>query len=316
MKDEIQVSVIVPSHDHEPFVAAAVESVLAQSGVQFEVIVIDDGSTDRSVERLEAIRDPRLRLLVQENSGLSRTLNRGLEEARGRFAKFLPSDDLLEPDGLAAQVDFAESAGRSLVFCRPTVVDAADQPLDDPAPQAWFDLDAADRRSILRASVSRNPLCAPSALFDRELARRVGGFDPSLRVAQDYDLWLRLLPHGEAAVEPNRRVRVRWHGANQSATATPSTEDERAYALVGSLVRCGLAQWAEWFAPSGWSRLAGALLASGLREARPFARAALVRARAEGEEFAEDVDLEPQLAGAPDLARAGLWGVAPDEGWG
>lgn len=316
MSDEIQVSVIVPSYDHERFVAAAVESALAQASVKVEVVAIDDGSTDDSAARLEAIRDPRLRVLRQENRGLSRTLNRGLEEARGSFVKFLPSDDLLEPDALAAQVALAESKKCSLVFCRPTVVDADDRPLDDPAPQAWFDLHAEDRRSILRAAVPRNPLCAPSALFERALAQRVGGFDPSLRVAQDYDLWLRLLPHTEAVVEPARRVRVRWHGDNQSATPTPSTEDERAYALVGALVRSGLAQWAAWFGPQGWSRLAAALLASGLREVRPFARAALVRARAEGEELADEPEVRRQLEEAPELGRAAPWGAKPDEGWG
>lgn len=317
MSEEIQVSVIVPSYDHEPFVVAAVTSALSQEPVAVEVIAIDDGSHDGSADRLEAIRDPRLRVLRQDNQGLSRTLNRGLREARGRYVKMLPSDDLLEPGALAAQLDVTRPGRRDLVFCRPTVVDAENRPLKDPAAQAWFDVDGPDAVAILRQLVARNPLCAPSALFDRKLALRFGGFDPSLRVAQDYDLWLRLLPHTEARIDPARRVRVRWHGDNQSAVPTRSTEEERAYALVGALVRNGLARWARWFAPEGKTALAAALLASGLQEARPFARAALVSARAGGENLAGRPELRSLLEGAPELERDGAWGgvSGADEGW-
>lgn len=310
------VTVIVPSYDHEAFVVAAVESALSQKGVSVEVVAIDDGSHDGSADLLEQIDDARLRVVRQENRGLSRTLNRGLALARGRFAKMLPSDDALEAGALAAQVDLARSTRSAVVFCRPRVVDAADRPLDDPAPQAWFDLDAVDAPALLRALVPRNPLCAPGALFDTALAKSVGGFDPSLRVAQDYDLWLRLLPRARAATDARRLVRVRWHGENQSAHATAATEEERAYALVGALVRCGLSAWAGWFAGEGRVGLAAALLASELREVRPFARAALVAARAAGESIAGGAALAPLLEAAPELARPGEWGELPDDGTG
>ncbi|MDG2305479.1 MAG: glycosyltransferase [Candidatus Binatia bacterium] len=315
MSEDIQVSVIVPSYDHEVFVASAVRSVLEQTAAAFEVIAIDDGSNDSSVARLEEIEDSRLVVVRQENCGLSRTLNRGLELARGRWVKMLPSDDLLEPGALAAQVQQADASGSAVVFCLPTVVDAADQPLGEPGPQAWFDLPASDSAEILRAMVPRNPLCAPGALFDRELAVRVGGFDPSLRVAQDYDLWFRLLQAGTGRLVPERRVRVRWHGGNQSAQATEATEAERAYALVGALVRRGMQWWTDRF--QSRVALAAALVASGLREARPFARASLVSARTAGESVGSHPELTSLLQEAPELARPGDWGGLPagTRGW-
>lgn len=310
----VDVSVIVPSYDHAPFVADAVRSALEQTDVSLEVIAIDDGSRDDSVERLRRIGDSRLRVEAQENRGLSRTLNRGLAMARGRLAKMLPSDDLLEPGALARQVRAIDEGARAIVFSRPTIVDADDRPLSDPAPQAWFDVDAPDARTVLRLLVPRNPLCAPSALFDRALAVEVGGFDPSLRVAQDYDLWLRLLPRGESCVLRDRLVRVRWHGANQSADATASTEAERAYALVGALERCGLERWAERFDPGGRVELAAALLGSGLQEVRPFARRLLVQERASGRGLPDRPELASLAAEAPELARPGDWGdVRPGE---
>ena len=307
--DDVEVSVVVPSYDHAPFVASAVRSALDQVGVSLEVIAIDDGSRDDSVARLREIEDHRLTVVRQENRGLSRTLNRGLELARGRLVKMLPSDDLLEPGALARQAALVRSEGLAVAFSRPTVVDAGGRPLADPAPQAWFDIDAGDSRSLLRALVPRNPLCAPGALFERALALAVGGFDPSLRVAHDYDLWLRLLARGRGRLQPERLVRVRWHGDNQSATADASTEEERAYALVGALVRTGLAWWVERFAPGGRPALAVALMQSGLREVRPFARALLVEERARGARLPGFPELAPLLDEAPELARPGDWGA-------
>ena len=306
MSREIQVSVLVPSYQHESFVAQAVESVLEQSGVDLEVLAIDDGSTDGSLARLRAIGDDRLQVIAQENRGLSRTLNRGLALARGRWVKMLPSDDLLEPGALARQLQMA-GEDDLVVFSLPTVVDADNCPLSDPAPQAWFDLEAPDVPSLRRSLVARNPLCAPGALFLRDAALEAGGFDPSLRIAQDYDLWLRLLECGGARHLPERLVRVRWHGGNQSGVVTSSSESERAYALVGTLVRCGMDWWAGQFGNQGRVALAEALVASGLREAIPFARSALVAHRAAGGSLVRSEELRALLDEAPELIRGGAW---------
>ncbi|MBM4267453.1 MAG: glycosyltransferase [Deltaproteobacteria bacterium] len=316
MSSEVQVSVIVPSYEHVSYVAEAVRSALAQGGVSLEVIAIDDGSRDDSLEVLRAIEDPRLVVLAQENRGLSRTLNRGLARARGQYVKMLPSDDALVPGALARQVAVAASEQLALVFSLPLVVDSGGRPLADPAPQAWFDVEGRDERALLRALVERNPLCAPGALFDRVAAQAVGGFDPSLRVAQDYDLWLRLLPGRRARLLPERLVAVRWHGANQSAVADESTESERAYSLIGAIGRLGLDGLAAYFGtgetepPAVAERaiaLARALLRSNLRETWPFARRLLVEARSLGASLPAASELEPLLRLAPELAREGEW---------
>ncbi len=272
---EPRVTVLVPSYNHARFVVATVQSVLDQTEPAVEVLVIDDGSTDDSLSRLAAIDDPRVTVLAHENCGLSRTLNRGLALARGRWVKLLPSDDMLAPRCLTLQLEAARAdPGIGVVFCLPEVVDPDGRPLADPAPQAWFDTDARDEPAILPRLVERNFLCAPGALFDRDLARRVGGFDPALAVAQDYDLWLRLLPHTRATLVPRRLVRVRWHGGNQSAVATPATEAERERALRGALDGLGEERWAELFggAAAGRLGLARALIDSGLPSMRPRAR--------------------------------------------
>ena len=277
---EVRATVVVPSFNHAAWVEEAVSSALAQSEHDVEVIVIDDGSTDDSVARLARISDPRLAVVAQDNAGLSNTLNRGLARARGRWVRFLPSDDALEPDCLARQLAAADAApGARLVFALPTVVDAHGVPYPDPAPQAWFDHAPDGRDEILRDLLERNFLCAPGVLFDRDLARVVGGFDPELRIAQDYDLWLRMLPWAPAVFVRERLVRVRWHGANQSGVVTPQSEGERARVVGGALARFGLARWVELFrarAADGSlagasAALADALARSGLHEVAPLA---------------------------------------------
>src|SRR5262245_17742749 len=312
-------TVIVPSFDHADFVVDAVESALAQSVPDVEVLVIDDGSRDGSRERLADLAqrgDPQLEVCLQQNRGLSRTLNRGLVEARGPWIKFLPSDDLLEPDCLARQLDqVAREPALGVVFSLPTIIDAGGRPLADPAPQAWFDAPATERAALLTGLLERNFLCAPGALFSRDLARAVGGFEPSLRVAQDYDLWLRLLTRAPGRLLPERLVRVRWHGRNQSAHATASTEAERAYALVHALTTAGLDRWIAWLREARGGdevtariELAAALVRSGLLEVRPFAQSLIAEARALGAEPPTNPELAALLENAPELRRPGRWG--------
>ena len=121
----VRATIVVPSFNHARWVVEAVRSALDQTERDVEVVVIDDGSTDDSLARLATIADPRLEIVTQPNAGLSNTLNRGLARARGRWVKFVPSDDVLEPECIARQLAAAERApGARLVFALPTVVDA------------------------------------------------------------------------------------------------------------------------------------------------------------------------------------------------
>src|SRR5687768_10592984 len=102
-------SVIIPMKNAEPFVRAAVESVLAQRGVELEVIVIDDGSNDRSADVVRSINDARIRLIPGPRSGISAAFNAGLAEAKGEFLARCDADDLYPPDRLAWQLEFLQS---------------------------------------------------------------------------------------------------------------------------------------------------------------------------------------------------------------
>ena len=100
-----EISVIIPSYNHAPYIGYAVESVFSQSYTDFELIVVEDGSTDNSLEVLSGFSDPRLRVLTQPNQGAHAAINRGLRAAMGEYLAILNSDDLYHPLRLAKMIE-------------------------------------------------------------------------------------------------------------------------------------------------------------------------------------------------------------------
>jgi glycosyltransferase involved in cell wall biosynthesis len=180
------VSVVMCVHDGAPLVAEAVASVLAQTDGDLELIVVDDGSTDDTPALLAAVRDGRLRVHRQPRTGLTRALNRGLGLARAPLIARLDADDVALPERLARQRAFlAEHGEVGLLGTAAREVDPAGGPVRVVRPPAD---DAGLRRALIRA----NPFVHSSVMARRELIVRAGGYDETLPVAQDYDLWMRL----------------------------------------------------------------------------------------------------------------------------
>lgn len=198
------VSVCIPCYRGAVHLAAAVESVLAQTYTDFELIVVDDNSPDDTAELMSTFTDPRIRFLVNPtNLGPDGNWNRCLELARGRYFKLLPQDDLLAPTCLAEQVDVLERDGPeaiALVFCARTILDARDRAIMTRGyPQRHSGAIAA--RTMIRQCVRRgtNVIGEPGGvMFRRSLARLAGKFDASIGYVLDLDYWVRLLLHGDA----------------------------------------------------------------------------------------------------------------------
>jgi glycosyltransferase involved in cell wall biosynthesis len=167
-------------------IAEAVASVLAQRGVDLELIVIDDGSTDATPERLAALLDPRVRVQRQPHAGLTRALNRALALARAPLIARLDADDVALPGRLAQQCAFlAAHPEVGVLGTAAREVDPAGAPVRVVRPPLD---DAGLRRALIRA----NPFVHSSMMLRRELLARAGGYDEALPVAQDYELWMRL----------------------------------------------------------------------------------------------------------------------------
>jgi glycosyltransferase involved in cell wall biosynthesis len=180
------VSVLMSVFNGAPFVIEAVASVLAQTERDLELIVVDDGSTDATPDLLAAVVDPRLRVHRQARAGLTRALNLALGLAGGGLVARLDADDVALPERLARQrVFLAAHPEIGLLGTAAREVEPDGTPVRVVQPPA---ADAAIRRALIRA----NPFVHSSVMLRRELLVRAGGYDETLAVAQDYELWMRL----------------------------------------------------------------------------------------------------------------------------
>jgi glycosyltransferase involved in cell wall biosynthesis len=209
MSNEL-ITAVIATYNYGRFVTHAVESVLAQTYSNVEIVVVDDGSTDDTRERLEPYLD-RLRYIHQDNQSVAAARNTGIRAAQGRLIAFLDADDLWHPHKLEVQMRYlsAHPAVGLVAVDRLAENAASWPPLEEYAdPQA---------RPLSVDELIIRPYFAPSGVLVRkECFAKAGLFDTSLRNAEDYDMWIRI-----AASFPVVKLEAplwwyRIHGANKS----------------------------------------------------------------------------------------------------
>ena len=195
------VSVIMPAYNVEPYLAASIESVRGQTFRDWEIVIVDDGSTDRTGAIADgyARRDRRIRVVHQANRGLSSARNTAMRYARGEFFALLDSDDLWDPDFLKAQMAiFAGTSDVSVVTANARNLGG---PWDGKPVHPWPDRrPQPDLAEILRDEESVFIM----SIFRRRVYERIGNFDERLRSNEDYDYWLRAAATGFRFVRNDR----------------------------------------------------------------------------------------------------------------
>lgn len=189
------ISVVIPAFNADQFIASAVRSVLGQTYPAVELIVIDDGSTDTTAEIVRSFRDPRLRLICQNNRGVSRARNAGLAASRGRLICFLDADDRWFDCKLAIQKNqLMDQPDCVALGCLMNYVSPSGQVLG----VAGEPVALHDQEKIKKALLMPSPLS--SFLFLTSDVRSIGGFDTELQVAEDLDLLARIARRGNVLV--------------------------------------------------------------------------------------------------------------------
>lgn len=208
------VTVIIPAYNRARHIARAVESVLAQTGVRPEVIIVDDGSTDETLQALEPYRD-RIRYVHQENQGPASARNHGLRLGTADFVAFLDSDDQYLPGALASlQGELSARPDLGAVQGGLVLVDEAGVPLGDQ--DLWHEAPTLNLETCLR----RMPAKLMAMMVRREWVERIGGFDGALRFAEDIDFLIRLVAAGCQVDWVRRPVACyRQHDGNMSRDA-------------------------------------------------------------------------------------------------
>lgn len=243
----MHVSLCMLTFNGERYLQPAIESALAQEADDFELVIVDDGSTDGTVEMVRefARRDRRVRLHAnRERLGMAQNWNRAMELAGGEWVKFVFQDDLLAPTCLGTMLRAANESGRSMVACRRhflfehTVPDAFRTTflnyvgVHDLARVTGGDADLSAEQfaEIAVAAPLGNCVGEPTAvMFRRSLVAQVGLFDPALRQLTDWDMWLRLASRGGIAYVDDPLVSFRLHGG--SVTLANNRPERRGDAL-------------------------------------------------------------------------------------
>jgi glycosyltransferase involved in cell wall biosynthesis len=207
------ISIIIPTYNRARLLRETVESVFAQTYQDWELLVIDDGSTDGSRTYLEMLAHPRLRPVLLAHSGNpARVRNAGLRAARGSYVAFLDSDDLWHPEKLALQIE--DMHAHPECGWSHTGLALVDERGQEIPPVGGRRLPAA-RGWILEALITGRAIAATSAmLVRRQLLQRVGDFDESLPVCEDIDLFFRFAEASPATVVARPLVSCRRHPGN------------------------------------------------------------------------------------------------------
>lgn len=219
------VSVVIPTYNRAHVVCNAIDSVLAQTYSHTDVIVVDDGSTDDTKDKLRRYGSC-IHVITQSNSGPAIARNRGINAAAGEFVAFLDSDDYWLPNKLAQQIDLLERMGEAVSCC----VCNATVRYGDGTTESTFEI--ADTLPECSAGLWTNPaqvLSSRFVLFNqvavirRSVLERIGCFDESLKFYEDYELPLRLALEGPWAVL--RDELVVYHAQSQGSWAEQAVQD-------------------------------------------------------------------------------------------
>ncbi len=185
-----KVSVIIPSYNHAQYIREAIESVLAQTYKDIEIIVVDDGSSDNTKEILSPyIKDGKIRYIYQENRGLAAARNTGVKAAQGRYIKFLDSDDFLYSEQIEQQVGQIKTSDNFFSISDHCLL----RPNGEIVKHKYY---PADAERQLAYFLGDNPAPVHAYLVTKVLIDRAGGFDETLKACEDWDLWIRILQEG------------------------------------------------------------------------------------------------------------------------
>lgn len=237
MKSTPLVSIITPVYNQAEYLAATMQSVLAQDYPALEYIVIDDGSSDGSLalaQRFAQAHPGRLTVLTQANAGQAATLNRGWGLARGEILAYLSSDDCLCPGAVSAMVQALHAQPAAPVaYCDFWLIDAQGRRLREVQTEDF----SAERLAV-------DLVCqpGPGAFFRRALFDQTGGWNPALRQVPDFEFWLRAVHQGDFIRVPQSLAEYRIHEGSASFRVMPPARAEEIIGVMDAFWRARTSQ--------------------------------------------------------------------------
>lgn len=209
-KIPLKVSIILPTYNRRAFIGQAIESVLAQSFQNFELIIVDDGSTDGTTDFVKPFLSDRVQYIYQENAGRSCARNTAINIAKGEYIAFLDSDDLYLPEKLELQVKYLdENPGVGMIYTSAYCIDADGRSID-------FTYEANKSGNIYKEVAFFKPvtITLPTVMVRRQVLHVVGKFDEAMSRFEDTDMWRRIAKLYEVHAIPTATCKLRTHQEN------------------------------------------------------------------------------------------------------
>ena len=238
-----RLSVCLPTYNGEAYVAEAVRSVLEQSYTDFELVAVDDGSSDRTLELLQTFGDPRLRIYQNPHQrGIPGNWNVAVGLARGEYVCVFHQDDVMLADNLARKMAlFDADPSLSLVHSRAEAVVETGAPkrVAEWREKAETDFVEDGEAYFRKLLLHGDCICAPTVVVRREQLAAAGGFNETLGYACDYEMWMKLCLDGRVGFLHDTLVRYRWHADN----ASHNYQYERGVEECGRAMRAAVAHY-------------------------------------------------------------------------
>ncbi|MEH1821866.1 MAG: glycosyltransferase [Nostoc sp.] len=215
------ISVTMATYNHEKYIGEAVESILNQTYTNFELIIVNDGSNDKTDEIIRKFRDERITYIYQENQGTSSAMNRAILDSRGKYIAFMSGDDISYPHRLETEYNYLVTSEKKIVFSWVDFIDENSQIITDSHyAENLFNHPNRTRSEILRHFFFHgNYINAVTGLIYRELLLDAGLFNVAAIQIQDWEMWLKLIEKHEIHILPDQLIkyRIRDIGNNLSS---------------------------------------------------------------------------------------------------
>jgi len=210
-----KISVIIPTHNRQNFLSRAIESVFSQTFCDFEMLIIDDGSTDQTKEAVKkyiVTQPDKIKYFYQDNKGPSAARNKGIQQASGEYVAFLDDDDEWLPDKLECQITgFSKNKNIGLAYTDYYIITE-----DLTAPHIHH-CEEFNRAKFEKMFYVKNLISTPTIMARKECFEKLGLFDEGLEVAEDWDMWLRLFKQYDFLHIPQPLVKVNVGSTSQSS---------------------------------------------------------------------------------------------------
>jgi len=202
------ISIIMPVYNGEKFLTQSIDSILNSSFKNFELIVVNDGSTDSSESIVKSYKDKRIKIFYKENSGIGESLNFGIEKSAFEIIARMDSDDIMLPDRLEKQLTFFKKNEIEVLGSNAFIIDKDGKPITETK----MPLNHSQIKKSLESFES--PIIHPSVMIKKSAVISVNGYRPIH--PEDYDLWLRLLSNNRFANIEDKLIHLRKHDSNIS----------------------------------------------------------------------------------------------------